>query len=104
MSSALVGGPTHGDYLVQLGMSPARIALGYNAIDNKFFAEHSRRWRNHPTGRSGLPPQPYFLTVCRFVAEKNLVRLIKAFASYRAQCDPQTAWHLVLCGDGPLAL
>ena len=23
---------------------------------------------------------------------------------YRAQCDLQNAWHLVLCGDGPLAI
>lgn len=101
--SALVGGPTHRDYLVELGMPSARIALGYNAVDNDYFARNARIWRQHPTSRSGLPPAPYFLTVCRFVPEKNLVRLIKAFARYRAQCDPITAWHLVICGDGPLA-
>jgi glycosyltransferase involved in cell wall biosynthesis len=101
--SALVGGPTHRDYLVQLGMSPARISLGYNAVDNDYFAENARIWRQHPTSRSGLPSAPYFLTVCRFVQEKNLVRLIKAFARYRTQCAPLTAWHLVICGEGPLA-
>ena len=36
--AALVGGPTHRDYLVQLGMPPERIALGYNAVDNDYFA------------------------------------------------------------------
>jgi 1,2-diacylglycerol 3-alpha-glucosyltransferase len=100
---ALVGGLSHRDYLVQLGMPAARIVLGYNAVDNDFFAENAQIWRASPTGRSGLPPAPYFLTVCRFVPEKNLIRLIKAFALYRAQCDPGTAWHLVICGDGPLA-
>jgi 1,2-diacylglycerol 3-alpha-glucosyltransferase len=102
-SSALVGGPTHRDYLVQLGMPLAQIAQGYNAVDNDYFAENARIWRQRPTDGSGLPPAPYFLTVCRFVPEKNLVRLIKAFVRYRAQCDPLTAWHLVICGDGPLA-
>jgi 1,2-diacylglycerol 3-alpha-glucosyltransferase len=101
--AALVGGPTHRDYLVQLGLPAARIVLGYNAVDNDFFAENTRIWRANPTGRSGLPPAPYFLTVCRFVPEKNLIRLIMAFARYRAQCDPASTWDLVLCGDGPLA-
>ncbi len=40
-------------------------------------------WREHPDGRAGLPSAPYFLTVCRFVPEKNLVRLVGAFARYR---------------------
>jgi 1,2-diacylglycerol 3-alpha-glucosyltransferase len=46
---------------------------------------------------------PFFLTVCRFASEKNLVRLIEAFARYREQCKPGAAWDLVLCGDGPEA-
>ena len=99
--AALVGGPPHRDYLVQLGMPPSRIALGYNAVDNDYFASAATSWRRSRNGRSGLPPVPYFLAVSRFVAEKNLVRLIKAFAAYRARCASQTAWDLVLCGDGP---
>jgi glycosyltransferase involved in cell wall biosynthesis len=102
-NAALVGGPTHRDYLMQLGMSAGRIVLGYNAVDNDFFAENACTWRQQPQGRTGLPSVPYFLTVCRFVPEKNLVRLIKAFARYRAHCDRGVAWDLVLCGDGPLA-
>jgi 1,2-diacylglycerol 3-alpha-glucosyltransferase len=101
--AALVGGPTHRDYLVKLGMPPAQIALGYNAVDNDHFTGNALMWRQHPTGRSGVPPAPYFLTVCRFVPEKNLIRLVHAFACYRAQSDLQNAWHLVICGDGPLA-
>jgi glycosyltransferase involved in cell wall biosynthesis len=99
--AALVGGPPHREYLLQLGMPPGRIALGYNAVDNEFFASEARFWRENARGRAGLPESPYFLTVCRFAPEKNLVRLIEAFACYRGQSDPSTAWDLVLCGDGP---
>jgi 1,2-diacylglycerol 3-alpha-glucosyltransferase len=99
--AALVGGPPHRDYLVQLGMPSRRIALGYNAVDNGYFAAAAGFWRKAEEGRSGLPPAPYFLAVSRFVPEKNLVRLIKAYAAYRARRNEQTAWDLVVCGDGP---
>jgi glycosyltransferase involved in cell wall biosynthesis len=99
--AGLVGGRRHVDYLVQLGMPRNRVALGYNAVDNADFATRARSWREDPDGRTGLPAVPYFLTVCRFVPDKNLVRLIGAFARYRQHCDPSRAWDLVLCGDGP---
>jgi 1,2-diacylglycerol 3-alpha-glucosyltransferase len=101
--AALVGGPSHRDYLVELGMPPSRIALGYNAVDNDYFASNARLWRENQAGRSGLPRAPYFLTVCRFAPEKNLVRLIRAFARYRKESAAPAAWDLVLCGDGPSA-
>ena len=99
--AALVGGPAHRDYLVRLGMSSDRIALGYNAVDNSYFATEVERWRTSAIGRAGMPTAPYFLTVCRFAPEKNLASLIRAFARYRAQSNPLLAWDLVLCGDGP---
>src|SRR5262249_44751674 len=43
--AALVGGPTHRDYLVELGMPTHWIVLGYNAVDNSFFTEKAHRWR-----------------------------------------------------------
>ena len=46
-------------------------------------------------------PSAYFLTSCRFVPEKNLLRLLAGYARYR-QAVPD-AWDLVLLGDGPLA-
>jgi glycosyltransferase involved in cell wall biosynthesis len=100
--AAIVGGPTHRDYLVELGMPAERIAFGYNAVDNAFFAEQARAARNAPEGRAGLPASPYFLSVCRFAPEKNLIRLIEAFARYRraAKTGP---WDMVLIGDGPQA-
>jgi glycosyltransferase involved in cell wall biosynthesis len=100
--AAVVGGPAHRAYLVRLGMPPDRVALGYNAVDNDYFAAAARRWRVDPRGRAGLPAAPYFLTVCRFVPEKNLVRLVQAFARYRRRvAGDRPAWDLVLCGDGP---
>jgi len=99
--AAVVGGPAHRDYLVKLGMSADRIAMGYNAVDNDYFATEARRWRDRPAGRAGLPAAPYFLTVCRFVPDKNLVRLVEAFARYRRSAAARSAWDLVLCGDGP---
>ncbi len=101
--AAFVGGPAHRDYLVELGMPAEKIAMGYNAVDNDFFALSADKWRANPAGTTGLPAGPFFLTVCRFSREKNLVALIRAFARYRQQCDPLTAWQLVLCGDGPNA-
>lgn len=99
--AALVGGPRHRDDLAALGMPRQRIALGYNAVDNEFFASSSRAWRERPDGRSGLPEAPFFLTVCRFVPEKNLRRLITAFGNYRERSLTSRPWDLVLCGDGP---
>jgi glycosyltransferase involved in cell wall biosynthesis len=99
--SALVGGPEHRDYLAGLGMPRDRVALGYNAVDNDFFARKAHAWRQDPQGRLGLPRAAYFLTVCRFVPEKNLIRLVRAFAQYRALARAGALWDLVLCGDGP---
>src|SRR5208337_4915208 len=75
--AALVGGPHHRDYLIDLGMQADRITLGYNAVDNAFYRNQADFWRDHPEGRQGLPVAPFFLTVCRFAPEKNLVRLVR---------------------------
>jgi glycosyltransferase involved in cell wall biosynthesis len=101
--SALVGGTRHHDYLVELGMPPARILLGYDVIDNDHFAQGSERARLRTTEeRQRLRlPERYFLASSRFIEKKNLSRLIAAFAGYRqtAGADP---WDLVLLGDGHL--
>ncbi len=102
-SAGLVGGRRHRDYLVDLGLPEDRIALGYNAVDNHHFAQRAASVRNANSGRSGVPESPYFLAVNRFVPEKNLVRLVRAFARYREQAATEGAWELVLCGDGPNA-
>jgi 1,2-diacylglycerol 3-alpha-glucosyltransferase len=100
-SSALVGGARHRDYLIGLGMPPEQIVLGYNAVDNAWFAHQAASIRRDPSARQGLPEAPYFLAVNRFVAEKNLPRLVRAFAAYRQAPSERPKWDLVLCGDGP---
>ncbi len=100
-SAGLVGGPRHRDYLVSLGMSPDRIALGYNAVDGDAYARDAERARRSPNMRIGLPEAPYFLAVSRFVPEKNLVNLVRAYVRYRGDCGPTDGWDLVLCGGGP---
>lgn len=99
--SALVGGPSHRDYLVELGIPADRIAMGYNAVDNLRYATRAQRARDSLIAREGLPARPYFLCVARFVAEKNLRTLIHSFSRYREVADPLSAWALVLCGSGP---
>jgi glycosyltransferase involved in cell wall biosynthesis len=100
--AALVGGARHRDYLVELGMPADRIALGYNAVDNAYYQERAKFWRGCAKGTEGLPAAPFFLSVCRFVPEKNLIRLVEAFSRYRDVAPPDARWDLVLCGDGPL--
>jgi glycosyltransferase involved in cell wall biosynthesis len=99
-SAALVGGPRHRDYLRSLGMPTERITLGYNAVDNDALARAAVAACRDPNGRRGIPSAPYFLAVSRFVPEKNLPRLIRAYAAYRAHCRAGIPWELVLCGSG----
>jgi glycosyltransferase involved in cell wall biosynthesis len=122
-SAGLVGGRTHGDYLADLGMSPECIFLGYDAVDNDYFAAGAAKWQKlkaesrnqkpddigRTTDPSTLAPMPYFLASARFIEKKNLPRLIQAYARYRqfAQTSDlrrstSAVWNLVLLGDGPL--
>lgn len=103
--AGLVGGPRHRDYLVSLGMPRDRISLGNNAVDGDAFAALADWFRHDPHGRRGVPDAPYFLAVSRFAPEKNLPRLVRAFARYRkrALLAGTAPWDLALCGDGPAA-
>jgi glycosyltransferase involved in cell wall biosynthesis len=101
-SAALVGGTPHREYVAELGMPPDRIFDGYDVVDNDYFAAGADAARNDDAAlraKHKLPAQ-YFLASARFIPKKNLVRLIRAFAAYRATAGPG-AWDLVLLGDGP---
>ena len=100
-SSALVGGEPHRDYMRELGMSPDRIFLGYDAVDNSFFAEKAEKlgagsWEIRGGGikdsevvsqKSEVERKPYFLASARFIEKKNLFRLLKAYALYRQKVE-----------------
>ncbi|MEI9962773.1 MAG: glycosyltransferase [Limisphaerales bacterium] len=103
-SSALVGGVPHKDYMVKLGMSADRIFLGYDTVDNRYFAQGANEARGQKTeARSKYRlPENYFLASARFIEKKNLPRLLEAYARYRELAAHSTLWDLVLLGDGAL--
>jgi glycosyltransferase involved in cell wall biosynthesis len=99
--AAFVGGSVHRDYLKELGMPEHRIWQPYDVVDNDYFAAKAalvradpERWRK----TLGLPDR-YFLYVGRYAPEKNLLRLLEAYALYRE--SSAAGWSLVLVGDGP---
>ncbi len=99
----LVGGGPHRAYLCALGLPDARIFEGYDVVDNTHFEAGVEEARRHGVeGRDSLElPARYFLASNRFVEKKNLPSLLAAYAEYRRQAG-ETAWALVLLGDGPL--
>jgi glycosyltransferase involved in cell wall biosynthesis len=92
-SAALVGGKPHLEYLVHLGFPQNRILLGYDAVDNEYFATQSDAIRaqemaddtahSDQTRRKYSLPAKFFLASARFVEKKNLPRLIEAYSRYR---------------------
>ena len=109
-SAALVGGTPHKNYLVQLGMPTERVFLGYDAVDNGYFAQGTKEVRSKKDElrrKHGLP-EKYFLASARFVGKKNLPSLIEAYKRYRKLAQKSergegiVPWDLVLLGDGAL--
>lgn len=102
-AAGLVGGTPHAEYAAALGMRRERIFTGYDAVDNEHFAQGAAKasaQRDALRAELNLPRR-YFLASSRFVDKKNLPRLLRAFALYRARVGGE-AWHLVLLGDGKL--
>lgn len=101
--AALVGGKAQRAYVEALGTPADRVFVGYDAVDNDFFARGAAAARADAVAvRAKLGvPERYFLASCRFIAKKNLSRLIQAFGAYRVAAGSD-AWDLVLIGDGEL--
>jgi 1,2-diacylglycerol 3-alpha-glucosyltransferase len=102
-AAALVGGAPQAAYARELGIPEEAIFPGYDAVDNAYFAEQAARVRDTAeVERTRLDlPVRFFLAASRFIAKKNLPRLLEAYAAYRARAGAD-AWHLVLLGDGEL--
>jgi len=105
-SGFLVGSLSHGEYVRRLyaGTQPLRIMHGYDVVDNEHFA---------PTEavdyRREDKPEIRFITVSRFEAKKNLIRLIHAFGravsdykKYGGCKERNTGMHLYIVGTGSL--
>ena len=83
-------------------MASERVFDGYDVVDNDYFAagaDAARAGAANLRAKHGLPER-YFFGSARFIPKKNLPRLIRAFAAYRAAAGPD-AWDLLLLGDGP---
>ena len=93
--AAVTAGSRSQDYLVSLGFASDAIRLGYDVVDNDYFA--SRAATSEPP--AGIET-PYFLASNRFIARKNLSLLLGAYQDYRVETE--RPWPLVMLGDGPL--
>src|SRR5207253_6021047 len=103
-SAALVGGQRHVEYLVELGMPQDRIFIGYDVVDNGYFARRASELRtsNFEIRKKHGLPENYFLASARFIEKKNLPSLIKAYSEYRQMAEGIAPWDLVLLGEGLL--
>jgi glycosyltransferase involved in cell wall biosynthesis len=87
-------------YFGGLGYPESLIWLCGNVVDNAFFQSRSpgiNRDDHAQRSKIGLP-EHYFLSVSRLSPEKNLRRLLKAYAGYQQRGGK---WDLVIVGDGP---
>jgi len=107
--AALVGGTSNRLYLERLRFCTDRIKSGYDVVDNSYFlcrSEEIQKDKENLRTKIGLPDH-YFLASARFIAKKNLQRLVCAYADYRRKLQkmersPKKCWHLVILGDGEL--
>jgi 1,2-diacylglycerol 3-alpha-glucosyltransferase len=102
--AAFVAGTSASLYVQKLGIPAERIVQGFDAVDNSFFSTRALEIKNiisETRQKWGLPDE-YFLFVGRFVKEKNLFGLIKAYHRYfEHNYGKAHLWSLVLCGSGP---
>jgi 1,2-diacylglycerol 3-alpha-glucosyltransferase len=103
VGAALTGGKRSACYMATLGMPAERVFVGYDVVDNAYFAQGARQAREaaERTRQALQLPQHYFLASARFVPKKNLSRLLLAYKRYRA-LRGERSWKLVILGDGPL--
>lgn len=100
--AAFAAGERAAAYLQMMGFPREKIWTGYDVVDNQAFAAGAAVARQDTAAlrlRLNLP-EKFFLFVGRFAREKNLPRLVEAYASYRHAAGTD-AWGLVLVGGGP---
>jgi 1,2-diacylglycerol 3-alpha-glucosyltransferase len=99
--SALVGGHPQRSYVESLGLPESNIFLGYDVVDNDYFAQRADHVRAEAAEyrRKYDLPQRYFLSLGRFVAKKNLGTLIRAYRRFLDGADDAKT-HLLMVGSG----
>jgi glycosyltransferase involved in cell wall biosynthesis len=100
---ALVAGTPHKRYAVQLGLSESQVEIVGGVVDNAFFSRGAPvvRASAHELRTTLELPEEYFLYVGRFLPQKNLRRLLRAYGAYRRGSARAQALDLVLVGGGP---
>lgn len=101
--AGLAAGTPQREYLEKLGIPRGAIFLGYDVVDNEYFARGAQDVRRDPYpwwNRLGIPQgTQFFLSVNRMLPYKNLDGLLHAYRRYREAV--RNPWSLVLVGDGP---
>ena len=93
---AVVGGESHKEYLMKLGMKKNLIFKGYDCVDNNFFISKSTKVN------SKIDEEIYVCCVCRFVEKKNLFTLINSFIRFKNNFTISNYTKLKIAGTGPL--
>ncbi len=90
----LVAGTRSQSYLNMLGINEG-IFMPMDVVDNKYFKEYSN-FENLLN-----IPEKYLLCISRFIEEKNLFTLIRAFSEFKKKYT-NSNFGLLLVGSGPL--
>ena len=97
-------GKSSADYLISLGVKPMQIAVKNAAVVDEEMIRNSYDHAKQQVerGKESLLIRKNFVFVGRLAPEKNLERLIKAFAELQNSELAAQSWDLVFVGDGPL--
>ncbi len=84
------------------GVSPSRIQVVYNAIDERFLHGHATDSDRQVLAERYLVHYPFLLYAGRISPHKNLVRIIEAFSALKAALEKEgkfTDLKLIIIGD-----
>jgi glycosyltransferase involved in cell wall biosynthesis len=85
------------DLIEWLDVPPEKVHVVYGGVDARFRPVEDAEARRRVTARYGIT-RPFILSVSTLEPRKNLVRLIDAFARWRARSE---APHQLVIGGGP---
>jgi glycosyltransferase involved in cell wall biosynthesis len=101
IDAVFIPAASHRPYFEKLGFPSDRIVYGVDVVDNEHFSKGASEARSRRTMlalKYGLPTQ-FFLFVGRYLPEKGIRTLLRAYESYHSM-QGDKAWALVLVGDG----
>jgi glycosyltransferase involved in cell wall biosynthesis len=84
------------------GISPGRIEVVYNAIDERFLRGHASETDRQFLAERYLVTHPFILYAGRISPHKNVVRIIEAFSALKAELEKErklSGLKLIIIGD-----